>query len=218
MASQSIPVCKMCRREGSKLYLKGDRCYSKKCCFEKQPRGKSGNTVPPVPGMHGQNNQRKLSDYGQQLREKQKLKRIYGMREKQFSLDVKEAVRQTGVTGENLLRLLEIRLDNVAYRLGFAFSRSQARQFVSHRHLMVNGTKVDIPSFKVKVGDVIEVCEGSRGIPYMLACLEARAGKDTPSWLSINKTEFKATVVSMPERADIDTDVQEQLIVEYYSR
>ena len=217
MASQSIPVCKMCRREGSKLYLKGDRCYSKKCCFEKS-RGKSANAVPPVPGMHGQNNQRKLSDYGQQLREKQKLKRIYGMREKQFSIDVKEAVRQQGVTGENLMRLLEIRLDNVAYRLGFAFSRSQARQFVSHRHLKVNGTKVDIPSFKVKVGDVIEVNEGSRAIPYMLACLEARAGKDTPSWLSITPNEFKATVLAMPERSDIDTDVQEQLIVEYYSR
>lgn len=217
MASQSIPVCKMCRREGSKLYLKGNRCYSKMCCFEKF-RGKSDKAVPPVPGMHGQNNQRKLSDYGQQLREKQKLKRIYGLREKQFSIDVTEAVRLAGVTGENLMRLLEVRLDNVAYRLGFAFSRRQARQFVSHRHLMVNGIKVDIPSYKVKVGDVVEVCESSRNVPYMLACLEANAGKNTPTWLSIDPIAFKGTILAMPERTDIDTDVQEQLIVEYYSR
>ncbi|MBR4750080.1 MAG: 30S ribosomal protein S4 [Abditibacteriota bacterium] len=218
MSSQSIPACKMCRREGSKLYIKGTRCYSKKCPFDTVKSGKnSEKAVPPVPGMHGQSMQRKLSDYGQQLREKQKLKRIYGMREKQFSIDVAEAVRQPGVTGENLLRLLEVRLDNVAFRLGFGFSRKQAKQLVSHGHVQVNGKKVDIPSYKVKVGDVVSVCEKARSIAFVVDCLAANS-RNTPLWLSLDAGAFSGKVVSLPSREQIDTDVNEQLIVEYYSR
>ena len=202
-------VCKQCRREGVKLYLKGDRCYSKHCSVERR------NTVP---GMHGATTQRKLSDYGQQLREKQKLKRIYGMREKQFSLDVSEAVRRPGVTGENLLVLLELRLDNIAYRLGFCSSRRQARQFVGHGHVMVNGKRVDIPSYKVKAGDVVEVCENSKSHAHLAECVGKNKGKNTPGWLSVDCEALKGTVLQLPKREDIDTDVQEQLIVEYYSR
>jgi len=209
MASQSGPVCKKCRREGVKLFLKGEKCYTRKCCVERR------NTVP---GMHGPTTQRKLSDYGQQLREKQKLKRIYGMREKQFSIDVREAVRKPGVTGENLLTILELRLDNIAYRLGFAFSRRQARQFVGHGHILVNGKRVNIPSYKVKVGDVIDVHPNSKNVPYLVECLASNSGKNTPGWLSIDVEAMKGTVNMLPNRADIDTDVEEQLIVEYYSR
>ena len=210
--SALIATCKKCRREGVKLYLKGDRCYSKKCPIERKDKNR-------VPGMHGATTQRKLSDYGQQLREKQKLKRIYGMREKQFSLDVKEAVRRPGVTGENLLVLLELRLDNIAYRLGFTSSRKQSRQFVNHGHLMVNGKRVDIPSYKVKVGDVIEVCETTKtNHKHLKECIEKTQGKKTPAWLSVDCEAMKGVVNQLPARADIDTEVQEQLIVEYYSR
>lgn len=202
-------TCKKCRREGVKLYLKGDRCYGKACSLDRR------NTVP---GMHGATTQRKLSDYGQQLREKQKLKRIYGMREKQFSIDVAEAVRRPGVTGENLLILLEIRLDNIAYRLGFCSSRRQARQFVSHGHLSVNGKRVDIPSYKVKVGDVISVCEASKGHIHLSECIKKNQGKNTPGWLSVDCEAMKGSVLQLPTRADIDTEIEEQLIVEYYSR
>ena len=205
-------VCKKCRREGVKLYLKGDRCFTKKCAVERR------NTVP---GMHGATTQRKLSDYGQQLREKQKLKRIYGMREKQFSLAVKEAVRVPGVTGTNLLVLLEMRLDNIAYRLGFCASRKQARQFVGHGHMMVNGKRVDIPSYKVKVGDVLEVCETSKEHKQLVECIAKNEGKNVPGWLSVDCKTMKGSVIRVPEREDIvtgDKEVQEQLIVEYYSR
>ncbi len=201
--------CKKCRREGVKLYLKGDRCYTKACAVERR------NTVP---GMHGATTQRKLSDYGQQLREKQKLKRMYGMREKQFSLAVKEAVRLPGVTGENLLVLLELRLDNIAYRLGWTSSRAQSRQFVGHGHLLVNGKRVDIPSYKVKAGDVIEVAEKSKDHKHLKECIEKTQGKKTPGWLSVDCEAMKGTVLNLPTRADIDTEIQEQLIVEYYSR
>ena len=214
MASQSEPACKKCRREGVQLYLKGSKCHSVKCPLDSKG-GKYRNTVP---GMHGPTTQRKLSDYGQQLREKQKLKRIYGLREKQFSNNVAEAVRRPGVTGENLLMLLEIRLDNIAYRLGFAASRKQARQFVNHGHIQVNGKRVNIPSYKVKVGDVIEVCESSREHKFLKDCIAATQGKNAPKWLSVDCDNFKGVVESLPERADIDTLVEEQLIVEYYSR
>ena len=197
-------VCKKCRRESVKLYLKGDRCYSKMCPIDR----KKNTSVM----------QRKLSDYGQQLREKQKLKRIYGLREKQFSLAVKEAVRVPGVTGTNLLIFLEMRLDNIAYRLGFCTSRRQARQFVGHGHMMVNGKRVDIPSYKVKVGDVVEVCETSKSHKLLAECIEKNQGKNTPQWLSVDCQAMKGSVLKVPERGEIDTAVAEQLIVEYYSR
>ncbi|MFQ3548438.1 MAG: 30S ribosomal protein S4 [Armatimonadota bacterium] len=209
MASQSAAVCRLCRREGDKLYLKGDKCYSRKCPVEKR-------AYPP--GQHGQGMQRKLSDYGIQLREKQKMRRIYGVRERQFRNYMKEAVRRVGVTGEVLLQQLEMRLDNVVFRLGFAFSRSQARQFVNHGHFLVNGKRVDIPSYIVKVGDEIEVAEKSRKILPLVSALESSGGKGIPAWLKLDANQMKGSVVSVPTRDEIDTDVQESLIVEYYSR
>ena len=209
MASEGNPVCRKCRREGAKLYLKGDRCYSRKCAVEKR-------AYPP--GQHGQGMRRKLSDYGVQLREKQKMRRIYGVRETQFRNYIKEAVRRPGVTGENLLRLLESRLDNVVYRLGLGASRAQARQFVSHGHIAVNGKRVDIASYKVREGEVIEVVEGARKIGPLIASVEAARGRALPAWLTFDANRFNGTIVSMPIRDEIDTDVQESLIVEFYSR
>lgn len=211
MASEGKPVCRLCRREGAKLYLKGDRCYSRKCSVDKRPF---------APGQHGQGGtrQRKVSDYGQQLREKQKLKRIYGMREKQFRLNVTEAVRIPGVTGENLLQLLELRLDNTVYRLGFATSRAQARQFVCHGHFLVNGKKVDVRSYLLRPNDVVEVAESARKIAPLVASLESSGGRGVPNWLQLDVRQFRGTVVSSPVRDEIDTDVQESLIVEFYSR
>ena len=210
MASEGNPVCRLCRREGVKLYLKGDKCYSRKCPVERR-------TYPP--GQHGQGRiQRKLSDYGVQLREKQKMRRIYGVRETQFRLYVKEATRRTGVTGENLLQILETRLDNVVYRLGLATSRNQARQYVNHGHILVNGKRVDIPSYQVRPNEVIEVKEDARKIPPLVASVEASGGRSMPSWLSFDANQLKGTIVSAPTRDEIDTDVQESLIVEFYSR
>ncbi|MDO8588656.1 MAG: 30S ribosomal protein S4 [Armatimonadota bacterium] len=210
MAMRGSPVCRLCRREGEKLYLKGDRCYSRKCGVERrdyQP-GQHGPTARPS----------KLSSYGEQLREKQKTRRIYGVRERQFRNYVEEAERQRGVTGENLLRLLEIRLDNVVYRAGFATSRSQARQFVNHGHFMVNGRRVDIPSFLVRPGNTVEVIEKSRKIPQLVSAPESAGARAVPGWLKIDANAFKATIETLPIRDDIDTDVREQLIVEFYSR
>lgn len=209
MASEGNPVCRLCRREGVKLYLKGDKCYSRKCTIEKR-------AYPP--GQHGQARQRKLSDYGQQLREKQKLRRIYGLREKQFKRNVTEAIRQTGITGEVLLRLLEMRLDNVVYRLGLAASRKQARQLVSHKHILVNGKCVNISSYLTRVGETVEVCEAAKKIPTIVASVEATGGKGLPAWLGFEINALKGTVNSKPTRDEIDTDVQESLIVEFYSR
>jgi small subunit ribosomal protein S4 len=210
MGMHGAPVCRLCRREGEKLYLKGDKCYSRKCPVERRQY---------APGQHGPTaRQTKLSDYGAQLREKQKTRRIYGLRERQFRNYMKEAERQRGVTGENLLRLLEIRLDNAVYRAGFASSRSQSRQLVNHGHFRVNGRKVNIPSFLVKPGDVIEVAENSRNIPVIMSALESAGAKAVPGWLKIDANAFKATVDALPTRDDIDTDVQEALIVEFYSR
>ena len=170
MASQDNPVCRLCRREGVKLYLKGDKCYSRKCPVEKR-------AYPP--GQHGQGIQRKLSDYGVQLREKQKLRRIYGVGERQFRNYVKEAIRRPGVTGENLLQELELRLDNLVYRLGLATSRTQARQFVSHGHIQVNGKRVNIASYQVRANDVVEVAEGARKMPPLVSAVEAAGGRAT---------------------------------------
>jgi len=209
MASEGNPVCRLCRREGVKLYLKGDKCYSRKCPVEKR-------TYPP--GQHGQGMQRKLSDYGVQLREKQKMRRIYGVRERQFRIYVKEAIRRPGVTGENLLQLLEMRLDNVVYRLGLAASRAQARQFVSHGHIRVNGKRVNIASYQVRPGDVVEVDESARKIPPIVAAVEAAGGRALPAWLEFDANEMRGRVISAPLRDEIDTDVQESLIVEFYSR
>ncbi len=208
MARYRGSVCKICRRENQKLFLKGDRCYSDKCSYERR-------SYPP--GQHGQR-RGKFSDYGNQLREKQKVKRMYGLLEKQFRKYFKEADRMRGITGENLLILLERRLDNIVYRLGFASSRNQARQLVRHNHIMVNGKKVNIPSFLVKPGDTIEVREKSRKIPFINEALDAVERLGVPSWLELNKDNYQGKVVALPERKDITMPIQEQLIVELYSR
>jgi len=200
------PSCRLCRREGMKLYLKGDKCYTDKC-----PVARRGY----APGQHGQE-KKKLTNYGMQLREKQKLKRYYGLLERQFERLYEEAERMKGITGENLLQLLERRLDNVVYRLGFAVSRRQARQLVSHGHIEVNGKKVDIPSFLVKPGDVISVREKSRSMELIKNNLEV--SRNVPDWLELNKDAFEGRVVSLPRREHIDLPIQEHLIVELYSK
>ncbi|MEN6371208.1 MAG: 30S ribosomal protein S4 [Armatimonadota bacterium] len=212
MATQGAPVCRLCRREGEKLYLKGDKCFSRKCPVERRPY---------APGQHGQGRQgrqQKLSDYGIQLREKQKMRRIYGVRETQFRNYMKEAVRRRGVTGEILLQIIECRLDNVVYRLGIASSRAQARQFVSHGHILVNGRRVNIASYLVKPGETIEVRESGRSIQPILSSIESSGGRALPAWLQFDANQMRGTVLSMPVRDEIDTDVQESLIVEFYSR
>jgi small subunit ribosomal protein S4 len=200
--------CRQCRREGVKLYLKGSRCYSKKCGIEKR-------NYPP--GMHGQGMRKKTTEYAGQLREKQKMKRIYRVMERPFRNYLQEAERRRGVTGENLLSLLESRLDNVVYRLNLGSSRAQARQFVNHGHFHVNGRRVDIPSYQVRVGDVITVAEGSHRMKPLLDSLRG-IGRHTPDWLSFDPNTLTARVIAVPSRDMIDTDVAEQLIVEYYSR
>lgn len=208
MARYTGAVCKLCRREGVKLYLKGERCYKDKCGIEKK-------SYPP--GQHGQRRQ-KVSDYGLQLREKQKVKRLYGVFESQFRKYFEIATRKEGITGENLLQLLERRLDNVVYRSGFASSRKEARQMVRHNHFIVNGRKVNIPSFLVKEGDVIVVKEKSKGISRIVESLETAEGRGIPEWVSVDKQNAKATVNRLPVREDIGYDIQEQLIVELYSK
>lgn len=211
MARYTGPVCKLCRREGSKLLLKGDRCFTPKCVMEPNKR-------PYPPGQHQQQRRRKVSEFGMQLREKQKAKHIYGVLEKQFRKLFAEAERRQGATGENLLQLLETRLDNVVYRLGFADSRRQSRQLVRHGHFEVNGRKTDIPSFLVKPGDVISVQERSRKLEPFTRAMENIASKTIPSWLSIDPASMTGRAISAPSRADIDAALNEQLIVEYYSR
>ena len=211
MARYTDAVCKLCRREGEKLFLKGERCYSPKCAIERRP-------YPP--GAHGQQVKfrRKTSDFGLQLREKQKARRIYGVLERQFRKYFETAQRTPGLTGENLLRILESRLDNVLYRLGFADSRSQARQIVNHGHIMLNGRKVDIASALVTPGDIITIRAQSRKKKYFQYLAESIGHKEVPVWLSINESELKGQVVAVPVRSEIDTRVNEQLIVEFYSR
>ncbi len=209
MARYRGSVCRICRRENLKLFLKGDRCYSDKCAFDR--RG-----YPP--GQHGQRRRGKISDYGIQLREKQKVKRMYGLAEKQFKLFFKRADRQQGITGTNLLILLERRLDNVVYRLGFVNSRAQGRHFVRHNHFLVNGKKVNIPSFLVKAGDVIEVREKSKKVQAINDALDAVVRRGIPQWLELEKEEMKGMVKSYPMREDLTMPMQEQLIVELYSK
>ena len=206
MANYHGPVCRYCRREGAKLYLKGERCYTPKCAIERR-------AVPP--GAHGQARRRKVSDYGVQLRAKQKARRTYGLLEKQFRNYYDEAVRQEGVTGLNLLRHLELRLDNVVYRLGLGSSRRQARQLVTHRHFEVNGRTVNIPSYQVKPGDEIKVRHQNDAIE---AALEASRVRTTPSWLAFNDEEKTGKVLSLPDRQEMEGGVEEHLIVEFYSR
>ncbi len=209
MARYTGPACRRCRRENLKLYLKGDRCYSDKCSFERRAFG---------PGQHGQARFRKVSDYAIQLREKQKVKNIYGILEGQFRNYFHKADLKKGITGENLLIMLERRLDNTVFRLGFASSRKQARQLIRHNHLLVNGRKVNIPSFLISVGDVITIKEKSRTNSYLVESLETVARRGIPTWLELEKDAFKATVKALPNRDEITMPIQEQLIVELYSK
>ena len=208
MARYVGPACKLCRREGVKLYLKGERCTSGKCALDRR------NTAP---GQHGAGN-KKMREYGMQLREKQKTKRYYGVLEKQFLNYFKEAERKEGMTGENLLTLIERRLDNVVYRMGMAESRKEARQLVLHEHFELNGKKVNIPSIIVKAGDVITVRENFRDSAKCKELAEAIKDKTAPKWLDVNKDNLTAKVVALPAREDIDFPFEEQLIVELYSK
>lgn len=208
MARYRESVCRLCRREGIKLFLKGDRCYSEKCAFERREY---------APGDHGQV-RRKPSDYGVQLREKQKLKRIYGLLEGQFRGYFARADRQKGITGTNLLVFLERRLDNMVFRMGFASSRAEARQLVRHDHFTVNGKKVNIPSYLVKIGDEIQVREGSRQMGRIREAMETVARRGVPHWLELDKENFRGYVKTLPTREDLTMPVQEQLVVELYSK
>ena len=208
MARYTGPVCRLCRREGTKLFLKGERCMTGKCALDRRST---------APGQHGAAN-KKVREYGMQLREKQKTKRYYGVLEKPFANYYAEAERKSGMTGENLLILLERRLDNTVYRMGMANSRKEARQLVLHGHFTLNGKKVTIPSISVKVGDVIAVKEASRDLTTVKALMEGVASKLTPKWLEVNKENATAKVVALPARDDIDFDYNEQLIVELYSK
>ena len=208
MARYTEAVCRLCRREGAKLYLKGSRCYSKKCAFERRPS---------PPGQHGVR-RRKVGDYGLQLREKQKVRRVYGVLERQFRnyFDVAEA--RPGVTGESLLRTLELRFDNVVYRMGFASSRSQARQLVGHGHFSVNGTPTNVPSYQVKPGDKVEVRDARRAREPFKVVKETLRNHQAPEWLSIDAATLSGSIVTPPSRDQMPLDLNEQLVVEYYSR
>lgn len=209
MARYAEATCRLCRREKLKLFLKGDRCYTDKCAFERRAY---------APGQHGQRRGGKVSDYGIQLREKQKVKRIYGVLEKQFRRYYSRAERQKGITGTNLLILLERRLDNIVYRMGFASSRNQGRQLIRHNHFTVNGKRINIPSYHVKVGDVIEVKEKSRKIPFILEAMETVVRRETPSWLEVDGSDFRGLVKEFPNREELTMPINEQLIVELYSK
>ena len=209
MARYTGAVCRLCRREGQKLFLKGDRCYTEKCALERRSY---------APGQHGNARNKKLSEYGQQLREKQKARRYYGVLESQFEAYFDMAAKHKGMTGENLLAILESRLDNVVYRLGFAMSRAEARQLVRHGHFTVDGKRVDIPSFLVKTGMTIELAEKSRGIDKIKGSLEANASRVVPKWLDFDAKNMVAKVVAVPARDDIDLPIEEHLIVELYSK
>ena len=209
MARYTGAVCRLCRREGQKLFLKGDRCYTEKCALERRSY---------APGQHGNARNKKLSEYGQQLREKQKARRYYGVLESQFEAYFEMAAKHKGMTGEYLLAILESRLDNVVYRLGFAMSRAEARQLVRHGHFTVDGKRVDIPSFLVKTGMTIELAEKSRGIDKIKGSLEANASRVVPKWLDFDAKNMVAKVVAVPAREDIDLPIEEHLIVELYSK
>ena len=208
MARNLDAKCRQCRREGEKLFLKGEKCHTEKCAIERR-------SYPP--GQHGQKNTR-LSDYARQLREKQKIRRIYGVLERQFRLTYKEAERRKGVTGEYLLGLLESRLDAVCYRMGLGASRSEARQLVRHNGVVVNGRRVNIPSYQVKAGDVIEVQEAAKGQLRIKAAMEAAEGRGFPEWLEVDVKSFKGTFKAMPQRAELPPTINESLVVELYSK
>jgi small subunit ribosomal protein S4 len=208
MARYTGASCKLCRREGQKLFLKGERCYGGKCALSRRAY---------APGQHGQA-RKKLSDYGVQLREKQKAKRFYGVLESQFRSYFETAARKKGVTGEVLLQLLESRLDNVVYRMGFGSTRAKARQLVTHGHFVINGKRVNIPSYQTKVGEEIEVAEGSRKSVRFKEILDMTGSKVVPKWIEVDQENLKGKVVAIPAREDIDLPVQEHLIVELYSK
>ncbi len=208
MAKYTDAKCRLCRREGGKLFLKGDKCYKTSCPFERRP---------VAPGQHGAD-RKKVSEYGLQLREKQKAKRIYGILESQFRDYYEKADKMKGITGENMLSLIERRLDNVVYRMGIAVSRSQARQLVTHAHFNVNGRPVDIASFQVKVGDVISVKEGKKSSPYFEALKGSAKSTKIPKWLDFDAEKLEGKVLALPTREDIDSQITEQMIVELYSK
>jgi len=208
MARYTDASCKLCRREGQKLFLKGERCYTNKCAIGRRPY---------APGQHGAQ-KKKLSEYGIQLREKQKAKRFYGLLESQFRKYFEIANRKKGVTGENLLQLLESRLDNVVYRLGFGTTRAEARQLVTHGHFTVNGKKLNIPSYIVKVGDTVDVSEKGKKSVRFKEILDITGAKVVPKWLEVDQENLKGKIVALPAREDIDLNVQEHLIVELYSK
>ncbi len=209
MARYIGPVCKLCRREGAKLYLKGSRCFTEKCSVARRP-------YPP--GQHGQGRY-KISEYGLRLREKQKMRRIYGLLEHQFRLYYTEATGLKGRTGEEMLGILEARLDNVVHRGGLAVTRAQARQLVRHNHVLVNGKRINIPSYRVKVGDRVEVREKSRKIAFVAAALEFAATREQASWVEVDREAFSVTLKSLPPREELnEPSIREQLVVEYYSR
>ena len=208
MARYTASVCRLCRREGAKLYLKGTRCYTKKCSFERRPS---------PPGQHAVR-RRKVGEYGLQLREKQKVRRVYGVLERQFRNYYRVASTQSGVTGEALLRTLELRLDNVVFRMGFASSRAQARQLVGHRHFAVNGVPTNIPSFQLRPGDTIEVRESRRSREPFKTAKETLKNHQAPDWLSIDAAKLSGNVSDVPRRDQMPLDLNEQLVVEYYSR
>lgn len=209
MARYTGPKCKLCRREGTKLFLKGFRCVSTKCAFEKRKS---------VPGQHGPTQRKKVTDYAIHLREKQKARRIYGVLEKQFRKYFAEAAKKVGITGENLMEILERRLDNVVFRMGFATSRAAARQLVRHGHINVNGKKVNIPSYLVKAGTMIEVKQNSRSNLLITEALESSSDNARFAWLSIDKAQYKGEFLYVPKREEIGLDVNDNLIVEFYSK
>lgn len=212
MAKYSGPVCKLCRREGEKLFLKGERCFTPKCAFERR------DYAPGEHGKSGQFRRRRDSDYNRQLRAKQKARRVYGIYERQFRRYYEVSLGRRGLTGLNLLQILESRLDNVIYRLGFASSRAQARLLVTHGHFSVNGRRTDIPSMLMFPGDIVSVRDGSRKREFFKTLPDFAEARNTPMWLSRDLKVLSGTVIRLPERAEIDGNLQEQLIVEYYSR
>jgi len=201
--------CRQCRREGEKLFLKAEKCFTDKCAVERR-------AYPP--GQHGQRRNQRLSEYGGQLREKQKLRRIYGVLEGQFRLTYKRAEKSRGITGESLLQILESRLDNVAYRMGFGGSRAEARQTVRHNSILVNGKRVNIPSYQVKPGDVVEVADNSRGQLRLKSALEAAEQRGFPEWIEVDSKAFKGTFKALPQRSELPATINEHLVVELYSK
>jgi small subunit ribosomal protein S4 len=209
LARNLDPKCRQCRREGEKLFLKGEKCFTDKCSIERR-------AYPP--GQHGQKKNNRLSEYGTQLREKQKVRRIYGVMEKQFRLTYKQAASSRGITGESLLQILESRLDNVTYRMGFGASRSEARQVVRHNAVLVNGHRVNIPSYQVRPGDVVEVAEKSKAQLRIKASLAAAESRGFPEWLEMDTKAFKGTFKAKPQRSELPATINERLVVELYSK